>query len=74
MLAGWAILRWNIQLDWRLIWAITATIAISSGVVLGHFAERPIMAWRAGLLKRHRLPRPPAVAGARERPIWGIHQ
>ena len=56
MVTGWAILRWNLNLDWRLIWALSASIAIVIGVALGLWAERPIMAWRASLLKRHFVP------------------
>jgi peptidoglycan/LPS O-acetylase OafA/YrhL len=74
MLTGWVILHWKVQLDWRLIWASTATVAIASGIVLGYFAERPIMAWRAGLLKRHKPLRRAPVAGGVQRPILGIHQ
>lgn len=56
MLAGSAILRWNLISDWRLTWMILTSVGIGSGILLGHFAERPIMAWRAGYLKRrHRL-------------------
>ena len=35
---------------------ILTSVGIGSGFLLGHFAERPIMAWRAGYLKRrHRM-------------------
>ena len=70
MLGGWMILRWHINLDWRIVWAGTTTFAIASGVALGHFAERPIMVWRAGLLKHKKLPRRSPVQGTVEAPIW----
>jgi peptidoglycan/LPS O-acetylase OafA/YrhL len=37
---------------WWLCWPLTATVAAAAGVALGFFAERPIMAWRAGCLRR----------------------
>ena len=64
MLTGSVILRWNLVGDWRVTWMILTGVGIGSGVLLGHFAERPIMAWRAEYLRRrHRLPRPRHTAG-----------
>ena len=37
---------------WWLVWAVGTGIAIAIGLVLGRIAERPLMAWRAGYLKR----------------------
>ena len=73
MLTGSAILRWNLVSDWRLTWVILTGVGIGSGVLLGHFAERPIMAWRAEYLKRrHQTHRAPAHGGTA--PILGIQQ
>jgi len=73
MLTGSIILRWNLVSDWRLTWVILTSVGIGSGILLGHFAERPIMAWRAGYLKRLRQSHPaPAHGGVA--PILGIQQ
>ena len=73
MLTGSIILRWNLVSDWRLTWVILTGVGIGSGILLGHFAERPIMAWRAGYLKRLRQSHPaPAHGGVA--PILGIQQ
>ena len=73
MLTGSAILRWNLVSDWRLTWMILTSVGIGSGIFLGHFAERPIMAWRATYLKkRHRLDLASAQSGTA--PILGIQQ
>jgi peptidoglycan/LPS O-acetylase OafA/YrhL len=73
MLTGAAIMRWRLVEDWRVTWAILAAVGISSGIVLGYLAERPIMAWRAGFLKRLKGARTePARGGAA--PILGIQQ
>jgi peptidoglycan/LPS O-acetylase OafA/YrhL len=74
VLTGAAILHWKLHLDWRLIWALSSSIAILIGVVLGYLAERPIMAWRASLLKRFKSPYRSPVRAAVERPIFGMHQ
>jgi peptidoglycan/LPS O-acetylase OafA/YrhL len=73
MLTGSAILRWNLVSDWRLTWMILTGVGIGSGILLGHFAERPIMAWRAGYLKHLKQSlMAPAHGGAA--PILGIQQ
>jgi len=73
MLTGSIILRWNLVSDWRLTWVILTSVGIGSGILLGHFAEQPIMAWRAGYLKRLRQSHPaPAHGGVT--PILGIQQ
>jgi len=73
MLTGSAILRWSLVSDWRLTWMILTCVGIGSGLFLGHFAERPIMAWRAGYLKRrHQAYLAPTHSGAA--PIFGIQQ
>jgi peptidoglycan/LPS O-acetylase OafA/YrhL len=54
MLTGSAILRWQLISDWRVTWLVLCSVGIGSGVLLGQLAERPIMAWRAGYLKRLR--------------------
>jgi len=73
MLAGSIILRWNLVSDWRFTWVILTSVGIGSGILLGHFAERPIMAWRAGYLKRLRQSHP-ALAHGGAAPILGIQQ
>ena len=45
--SGWAA-------DWRATWLILSAAGIGSGLVLGFAAERPLMAWRAGMLKRRK--------------------
>ena len=73
MLTGSLILRWNLAIDWRLTWMILTSVGIGSGIFLGHFAERPIMAWRAGYLKRLRqLPEARAHGGVA--PLLGVQQ
>ncbi len=52
MLTGSAILRWQLISDWRVTWLVLCSVGIGSGVLLGELAERPIMAWRAGYLRR----------------------
>jgi peptidoglycan/LPS O-acetylase OafA/YrhL len=74
MLTGSVILRWRLVSDWRLTWAILTTVGISSGVVLGYLAERPIMAWRSAFLKRLKPSRPEPGRGVTAAPILGIHQ
>ena len=78
MLTGSLILRWNLVSDWRLTWMILTSVGIGSGILLGHFAERPIMAWRAGYLKRLRQSRPGTGAWrggpASRRPAVSISQ
>jgi peptidoglycan/LPS O-acetylase OafA/YrhL len=72
MLTGSVLMRWRLVDDWRITCAILAAVGISSGVVLGHVAERPLMTWRAGYLKRLRQSHTGAArAGA---PIFGIQQ
>jgi peptidoglycan/LPS O-acetylase OafA/YrhL len=72
MVTGSAIMRWHLVDDWRITCAILAAVGVTSGVVLGHVAERPLMAWRAGYLRRLRQSDAGTVrAGA---PILGIQQ
>lgn len=52
MLLGSAILRWGLISDCRVTWLVLVGVGIVSGVVLGLVVERPLMTWRAGLLKR----------------------
>jgi peptidoglycan/LPS O-acetylase OafA/YrhL len=72
MLTGSAIMRWRLVDDWRITCAILAAVGISSGVVLGHVAERPLMAWRAGYLRR--LMQSDAATARAGAPIFGIQQ
>ena len=57
--------------DWRLTWAILSAVGIGSGLVLGYVAERPLMAWRAGMLRRLKAAERPAAAPAPS-PILGM--
>jgi peptidoglycan/LPS O-acetylase OafA/YrhL len=52
LLLATVISHWNLVSDWRVTYAILLTSGIGVGLVLGLVAERPIMAWRAGFLKR----------------------
>ncbi len=52
MLVAAGVMHWQLITDWRMTWLILSTIGIGSGLVLGRFVERPLMAWRAGYLNR----------------------
>jgi peptidoglycan/LPS O-acetylase OafA/YrhL len=52
MLLGSVNMRWGLVSDWRLTWLILSVVGIATGIVLGFVAERPIMIWRSGLLRR----------------------
>ena len=59
--ANW---RWGFLSDWRATWLVLVISGIGVGLLMGWFVERPIMAWRAGLLarlKESRVSRPVAV-------------
>jgi peptidoglycan/LPS O-acetylase OafA/YrhL len=70
MLTGWMILHWKLALDWRATWALSAGVAISCGIALGHLAERPIMAWRASWLKGLKSSRRSPERGRGNQPAW----
>jgi peptidoglycan/LPS O-acetylase OafA/YrhL len=74
MLVGWANLRWNLNGDWRMIWAVATVVAVACGVALGYFAERPILAWRTGLLKRLKDSRPTPMPSRLKGPVLGAPQ
>ncbi|WP_165246671.1 acyltransferase family protein [Paludisphaera soli] len=38
--------------DWRVTWLVLSAAGIGSGLILGFVAERPLMTWRAGMLKK----------------------
>jgi peptidoglycan/LPS O-acetylase OafA/YrhL len=71
MLAGAAVARAGLLIDWRLTWAALTAAGIGTGVVLGYLAERPIMEWRAGYLKRLRAAEGRVPAGV---PVLGMQQ
>ena len=54
ILLAWAavIQESGLRVDWRLTWLVLVISGISAGCTLGWWLERPIMAWRAGLLAR----------------------
>lgn len=54
LLVGALLPRLGLLLDWRLSWAIVSLSGIIAGWVLGLLVERPIMTWRAGVLRRLR--------------------
>jgi hypothetical protein len=56
-------LRWKLQTDWRLTWLVLFLFGISSGIALGYLAERPMMRWRAGFLRRTPSSTRPAIGG-----------
>jgi peptidoglycan/LPS O-acetylase OafA/YrhL len=63
MLVGSVMLRWRLLTDWRLTWLILFLFGVSSGIALGYLAERPIMRWRAGFLRRNPSSTRPAIGG-----------
>ena len=52
MLASSCILRSGLIADWRLTWVVLMLLGLTSGLALGWLLERPLMDWRAGLLRR----------------------
>lgn len=74
MVAGSVILHWKLNLDWRLTWFLSTSIAIVTGIALGHLAERPILAWRSALLRRHESVRRPRQYGTVEGRVLGINR
>ena len=61
LMVGLAIKNWGAASPWRLVWLVGTSVAISSGLILGYLAERPIMAGR-GYLKRLKQSRMAACA------------
>ncbi len=59
--------------DWRVTWLVLSAAGIGSGLILGYVAERPLMAWRAGFLKRLK-DEPAARPTPSPSPILGIQQ
>jgi peptidoglycan/LPS O-acetylase OafA/YrhL len=54
MLTGAVLIRWHLDWDWRLTWLVLIGAGTATGIAFGHFAEAPIMAWRARWLERVR--------------------
>src|SRR5262249_55214973 len=68
MLAGSLILRYRLVADWRITWALLFVLGTVSGTALGWLLERPVMSWRANLLRSLRARRgfhAPGAAPAR---------
>jgi peptidoglycan/LPS O-acetylase OafA/YrhL len=74
MLVGSAILRWGLLTDWRATWAALVLVGLSSGLALGYLAERPILRWRAGFLRRFGSSRSPSTGGRVDLGVVGIRQ
>jgi len=47
-----AVSEWGVSSDWRMTWALMVASGIGAGLAIGWLAERPIMAWRSGFLRR----------------------
>ena len=45
-MVGSMIKNWGVAWPWWLVWLVGTCVAISSGLILGYLAERPIMVWR----------------------------
>ncbi len=52
LLVATGISQSGLKLDWRVSWLLLVSTGVGSGISLGWLAERPIMSWRAGFLKR----------------------
>ncbi len=73
LMVGSMLKNWGLTWPWWLVWLVGTCVAISSGLILGYLAERPIMVWRAGYLKRLRQTHKAAAHGG-VAPILGIQQ
>jgi peptidoglycan/LPS O-acetylase OafA/YrhL len=68
MLVGSWIMRSGAVADWRVTWVLLTAVGLTCGALGAWLLERPVMAWRAGYLKRLResngsaVGRRPAVA------------
>lgn len=60
--------------DWRLTWGVLTAVGITTGLILGRAAERPLMAWRAGLLRRLKDAGPTREQAAGPRPILDVQR
>ena len=56
LLMASAIARWGLVSRWGVSWFAFAASGIAVGVAMGWWAERPLMAWRANLLRRLKEP------------------
>ena len=52
MLVGSWLIRWGGISDWRLTFALLLTVGLAAGPPLGWLLERPVMGWRAAMLRR----------------------
>jgi peptidoglycan/LPS O-acetylase OafA/YrhL len=69
MLLGSWVVRSGAVSDWRATWALLVAAGLSSGLALGWLLERPVMRWRAALLRRWSEP---GSRGAPGRPAAGL--
>jgi peptidoglycan/LPS O-acetylase OafA/YrhL len=75
LIMGSAILQGNLASNWWMVWLVTTAITIPLGLVLGHLVERPIMSWRAGLLKQLKATAlSPAAREVGTTPALGVQQ
>lgn len=54
-----AMIRWNLVASWVSMMGLLVASSLAFGAVLGWYAERPIMRWRAGFLARLERPDTP---------------
>jgi peptidoglycan/LPS O-acetylase OafA/YrhL len=74
MFAGSMLIRGRVEIDWRWTWLALVLLGLFSGAALGWLVERPLMAYRARLLKESKSPkrevlvaRPAVYPGAQRR-------
>ena len=74
MLAGSVMMRLGLATDWRLTWGLLLVLGITSGTALGWLVERPLMDWRASLLRRPNadLREPAAAPHFASRPVVAV--
>jgi len=71
MLVGSWVMRSGAVADWRATWALLVGVGLVSGALMGWFLERPVMAWRAAMLRRWKEGEPRGVASSRPAVVPG---